>query len=331
MSTPLVTVCVPSYNKARFIEATLESVRTQTFQDFELIVIDDASTDDSVAVIEAWRVRHGFPLKFVKHEANRGVCVTLNEALTMARGRYWSGLGADDVWHADMLERFVEAMERQPEDVAVVYGDAELIDDEGRLLPGRFIARHRRFEAPPEGRIFAALLEGNFIPAMATLCRVDCLRAVGGYDEELWYEDWDMWLRLAHRYAFGHLPGAFVQYRIVPDSMTNSSAWSLHGAPSTASIYLKWVGRDACTDRRLEERLSERGWEDALYAARHPAALNYAMRRWRRLRTPQALFMAACIWLGVPHAAYVGIRERVRRAKSLLRNAYLLLALHRLS
>ena len=117
------------------MEATLESVRGQTFRDFELIIVDDCSTDDSVGIIETWLERTGMPCRFVRHSANQGVCRTVNEILGMARGRYIASLGADDLWHPSMLERFVRRMEESPADVCVVYGDAEVIDEEGRVEP----------------------------------------------------------------------------------------------------------------------------------------------------------------------------------------------------
>ena len=104
ISSPLVSVCIPSYNKARFIEDTLESVRRQSFTDFELLVIDDCSTDESAEIIQSWIARAGFPCHFRKHADNQGVCKTLNEMAVMARGRYFAGLGADDLWHPLMLD-----------------------------------------------------------------------------------------------------------------------------------------------------------------------------------------------------------------------------------
>ena len=79
--------------------------------------------------------------------------------------------------------------------------------------PQRFLESHPRFDSPPEGQIFHILLEGNFIPSLAALHRLDCLRAVGGYDESLWFEDWDMWLKLADRFSFAYLPEALARYR----------------------------------------------------------------------------------------------------------------------
>jgi glycosyltransferase involved in cell wall biosynthesis len=333
MNLPLVTTFICSYNKERFVEAALESVRRQTFRDFELIVIDDCSTDDSVSIIDAWLRRTRFPCRFVRHEANQGVCRTVNEILSMARGRYIASLGADDLWYPKMLESFVRRMVELPSDVCALYGDAEVIDEEGRLNPVRFLESNPRFERPPEGRIFHILLEGNFIPSLAAMIRLDCLRAVGGYDESLWFEDWDMWLRLADRYAFAFLPGTLARYRVVRGSMTQSETWAPRLAASVQRIQLKWVGRDEISDRILAkawalvnaaeraaaEEAERAAAEEAeqLYADASPGSLHCAEQKFRYQRDIYSLVLMLSIKLHVPYSVF----RRVKNTAKALRTA----------
>jgi hypothetical protein len=222
MPYPLVSAIVLCYNQARFVGECLESVKAQNYPNLELIVNDDASKDDSVAVIEGWLAKNSIPHHFLKNKTNQGICRSVNNTLRQARGKYISGIAADDVWLPGKLRTQVEILERLPEKVGVVYSDALQMDESGNLLPERFIDSHRRFETMPAGNVHNILWEGNFIPAMTTLIRRDCFEKVGMYDETLFYEDWDMFLRISRRFDFAYSNEVSAKYRIVGTSMIRS-------------------------------------------------------------------------------------------------------------
>jgi len=218
----LLTVMAVCYNHARFLTECLDSIRAQTFQDFQLIITDDASTDGSPSLIRGWLSANKVSARFIRHQSNRGLCATLNEALAAVRGKYLAKISADDAWLPDKLERQSQVMESLPACVAVLYGDALQIDEAGRVLPRKFLLEHGVNGPGPSGNVFKFLLRRNFIPSMTTMIRTACLRDVGGYDESLAYEDWDMWLRLARRYEFEFLPEIFARYRIVNSSLSRT-------------------------------------------------------------------------------------------------------------
>ena len=110
-------------------------------------------------------------------------------------------------------------MEGLPAKVGVIYSDALQIDESGKCLPEKFIEAHRPFESIPQGNLHHILWQDNFIPAMTTLIRRDCCERVGWYDESLFYEDWDMWLRLSKYYDFVYSPEISAKYRLVSTSM----------------------------------------------------------------------------------------------------------------
>jgi glycosyltransferase involved in cell wall biosynthesis len=222
MQYPLVSAIVICYNHARFVTECLEGVKAQHYPNLELIVHDDASRDDSVAVIKAWLARCDIPNRLLIQEKNQGVCRSLNHALSYASGKYVSGIAADDVWLTGKLLKQVELMERLPDKVGVVYSDALQIDEEGKPLSWNFIEGHRRFKAMPEGNIHNVLWEGNFIPSMTTLVRRSCYDQTGLFDETLFYEDWDMLLRLSHWFDFVYSPEVSAKYRFVATSMARS-------------------------------------------------------------------------------------------------------------
>jgi glycosyltransferase involved in cell wall biosynthesis len=198
-------------------------VKAQNYPNLELIVNDDASRDDSAAVIQAWLSKNNIPHRFIRQETNQGVCRSSNQAMSLARGKYISGIAADDVWLPGKLLTQVELMERLPEKYGVVYSDALQMDENGRLLLEKFIHTHRHFETMPAGNIHTILWEGNFIPAMTTLIRRDCFEKVGMYDESLYVEDWDMWLRLSRFFEFAYSDKILAKYRLVSTSMVRSN------------------------------------------------------------------------------------------------------------
>lgn len=222
MQYPLVSAIVLCYNHARFVVECLESVKAQNYSNLELIINDDASNDNSVSVIEAWLSANDIPYKFLKNKVNLGLCRSLNNALKNAHGKYFSGIAADDVWLPGKLATQVRLMEELPEKVGVIYSDAFQMDENGKLLPDNFIKAHRGFETMPAGNIQQVLWEGNFIPAMTTMTRRECVERVGLYDETLFYEDWDMWLRIAKHYNFFYSEQVSAKYRLVGTSMVRS-------------------------------------------------------------------------------------------------------------
>jgi hypothetical protein len=224
MPYPLVSALVLCYNQARFVAECLEGIRAQHYPNLEVLVNDDASRDGSAAVIRAWLERSGMPHQFLRSHANQGICRSLNNLLGQARGKYIAGIAADDVWLPGKLLAQVEMMERLPAKVGVVYSDALQMDETGQLLQQRFIKTYRSFEKMPEGNIHHVLWEGNFIPALATLIRRDCYQRVGLYDESLFYEDWDMWLRLARCFEFAYSEQISAKYRVVATSMMQSQS-----------------------------------------------------------------------------------------------------------
>ena len=230
-TAPLVSTIVLCHNQSRFVLDTLESVKAQTYKNTQLIIVDDCSSDDSVAVIEGWLRRNGVRCTFIRHTENQGICKSLNHALAVAKGKYISMTASDDLWLSDKLERQVEIMEAQPENIGMLYSDAFQIDENSDPLPGMFIETHRKLREIPQGQILDTLLQENFIPAMTTLVRRRCYERLGFFDENLRWEDWDMWLRIARHYSFVYSPIPSAKYRRHSQSFTQSKReWILRGA-----------------------------------------------------------------------------------------------------
>lgn len=217
-----VTVIALCYNHERFLIECLESIRSQTFQNFQLIVTNDYSTDGSSELIAAWLKQHYPSAIYLNHQANIGICRTLNEAISHASGEYISMIATDDVWEPEKIEKQLSVMQNVSKNVVVAYSDALQIDENSDLVSPSFIDAHLHGKTPPTGDIFDFLVARPYIPAMATLIRREAILAVGGYDSRLIYEDYDMWLRLAEHHEFIFIPGHVAKYRIVSSSMVRS-------------------------------------------------------------------------------------------------------------
>ncbi len=221
-ANPLVTMIVLSYNHSRFILETLESVKAQTYKHTELIIVDDCSTDDSVAVIDRWLQENQIECTFIRHQRNQGICKSLNDALAVATGKYVSMIASDDVWLPDKIALQVEIMESQPDDVGVLYSDAFQMDEHGHSLHNTYHATYWKLTEMPQGEVLDTLLQGNFIPGPTALIRRCCYDEVGLYDENLPWEDWDMWMRIARRYSFLYSPTPSTKYRNHQKSLSHS-------------------------------------------------------------------------------------------------------------
>jgi glycosyltransferase involved in cell wall biosynthesis len=188
---PLVSAIIPSYNHEGYLRGAIRSVLGQEFDDFELIVVDDASSDGSRMIIEEFR---GDPrVRIELHERNWGISPTFNQGLELARGRYVAYLGSDDFWLPGHLGGAVQILERTG--AAMVYGRAMVVDAEGRNVTDAF----GLFGSAPDAGFFEALIDRpNFVPFISVVMRRDAVRRVGAFDEQLvTLQDYDLWIRLS--------------------------------------------------------------------------------------------------------------------------------------
>ena len=210
---PLVSVVVPCYNHEKYVAQTIESVINQTYKNIELIVIDDGSKDNSVEVIQELADKYGFT--FI-HRPNKGLSATLNEGVKLSNGKYFSAIASDDILMLDKIEKQVEFMEANP-DYGMCYGKIVYFEN----------SIENTLEYPnsnKEGWLFDDLLNyGCFIPAPSTFMRKEVFENVGEYDESLWIEDWDMWLRISQKYKIGYIDEYFAYYRKHDSNISSQS------------------------------------------------------------------------------------------------------------
>lgn len=227
MNEPLVTVFIPCYNHEIYVQQALDSVKNQTYKNIQYFVVDDFSADNSVSVIENWIEKNlkwieEIDFKFIKHSQNLGICKTLNEIISLAKGKYICGCGSDDILLLDKIEKQVAFMEKQPEDVGILYTNINIIDSNGQIIIESLHKRNKYYKNMPEGWIFDMLVRRNFIPAVSVLARKSCYDVIGLYDENLYYEDWDFLLRASLKYKIVYMDITSANYRILNNSSYHS-------------------------------------------------------------------------------------------------------------
>lgn len=216
---PLVSVVIPAFNAEAFIAHTLDSVLAQTYQNFEVWVVDDGSCDQTAAIVEQFmqqdqRIR-------LLHQKNAGVAAARNLGIQHAQGDYIAPLDADDIWYPQKLEKQVRCLQEAGPEVGLVYAWSEAIDAGGKTLKEGYTA------SCFEGEVYTSLLAYNFVGnASVPLIRRTCLEEVGCYNAELrnqnaqGCEDWDLYLRVGDRYQFQVVPEFLVGYRQLAGSMS---------------------------------------------------------------------------------------------------------------
>jgi len=317
---PLVSMIVVSYNHSQFVLETLESVKAQTYKTTELIIVDDCSSDDSPTIIERWLQENAIACTFIRHKENQGICKSLNDALAVATGKYLSMVAADDVWLPDKIAHQVEIMESQPDQVGILYTDAFQMDERGYLLPDMFIVAHRKLPELPQGQILNVLLEGNFIPGMTTLIRRSCYDTVGSYDEQLPWEDWDMWMRLARHYSFLYSPTPLAKYRFHKKSFSRSDRVAmLKGSFKTCLKQLSLGNLNEAQKSSLISLLL--GVSEELYRRSDPESSDLLLALWRTTGNKRAGWMSRFAKLGVSYRNWQranSLRFRLRKFRGVV-------------
>lgn len=204
---PKVSVIIPTYNRAQYIGAAIESILLQTFRDFEIIVVDDGSTDDTEAVLKTLRHR----LNYVRQAHSGLPAVARNNALRNAKGEYIAFLDSDDVFLPGKLASQTARLDAEPQ-LALVYSNAEYFRGDGSVV-GTLL----KSLPPIQGQILVPLLVDNFLATCSVLVRKSCLDTVGFFDESPALpggEDYDLWLRIAAHHNVGFVKGMSSRIRL---------------------------------------------------------------------------------------------------------------------
>lgn len=209
---PLISVVIPAYNATRHLAHTLASVSAQSYQNIEIIAVDDGSRDGTAELVRAHTLQD--PRARLVRKANGGVASARNAGIHEAAGELVAPVVADDLWHSRKLELQVDRLSQAGANVGLVYTGHVVLDEDGRVvrMPVRF--------AVEEGVVHHPLVMGNFVGNASTpLMPRSCVLAAGGYDESLrargaeGCEDYKLYLEIARHHRFAAVPSGLVGYR----------------------------------------------------------------------------------------------------------------------
>jgi glycosyltransferase involved in cell wall biosynthesis len=213
-----VSVVIPAYNAARFIGGAIESVLAQTYADYEVIVVDDGSRDQTADVVSGFGQR----VRLIA-QANAGASAARNRGVREAAGSWIAFLDSDDEWQPSHLEVLLARAASAPE-AHLVYGGKITVDQHGEVVPWK--------PSFPSGWIFGDLVEDCLITTSTIIVRSATLRGLGGFAEKPEFrvaEDWDLYLRLAASHQIAAAPDTCVTYRRLPSSLSHEVVAAVMG------------------------------------------------------------------------------------------------------
>ena len=227
----LVTVYITNFNYGKFIKQAIESVLMQTEQSFELIIIDDGSTDNSKEIIEKYKDLKNIRIVYQK---NKGLNVTNNIALRAARGKYIVRLDADDYFSPNALELLLEKLESDSM-LGMVFPDYFLVDTQGEVLE-----RQKRHDFDNEVKLFDQAAHGA-----CTMIRVQFLREIGGYDESFSCQDgYELWVKFTSKYKVSNINEPLFYYRKHGKNLTSNEDRILDTRATINSKYVKKFNKE---------------------------------------------------------------------------------------
>jgi glycosyltransferase involved in cell wall biosynthesis len=228
---PAVSIIIPTYNRRYVLSRAIESALKQTYRDFELIVVDDASNDDTKALVEEY---HDERILYSRHEINRGAPAARNTGLRIARGEYIAFLDSDNEWLPPRLEKQIELFSHVPASVGVVYANNTVVDETGTAVG--------EWNFGLRGNLYREFLQRPFMDFITPLVRKECFTRIGLMDEQVpSYQEWDTFLRISEFYDFDFVPEILAVYhihkydRISRNPLDEAAGWSY--------VYRKHRGR----------------------------------------------------------------------------------------
>ncbi|MFD1515731.1 glycosyltransferase family 2 protein [Halomarina rubra] len=226
----LVSAVIPTYNRSGYVGGAIDSVLAQTYDDCEVVVVNDGSTDDTRAVLAEYESDDR--VRVLHNETNRGIPATMNRGVEAARGEFVGVFGDDDRWRPTKVERQLDALAVRSDDYCGAY-TAGVITDE---RTGGVV---ERVATGVEGSVFPdVLLRMQVLPHSSQLLRTECVRAVGGFDTDFSVAcDWDLTVRLAKRWKFAYVPETLTERLHHGDNVTGTPGYDVRARERIGEKY----------------------------------------------------------------------------------------------
>lgn len=211
---PAISIIIPTYNRANLIGKSINSVLNQTFKDFEIIIVDDGSTDNTENIVKNFDDRR---IRYIKNKRNKGACAARNAGIKIAKGKYIAFQDSDDEWLPEKLEKQIKFFRTAKSKIGIVYTAYWQIKNGNKIyMPPKRVKQRN-------GNIYKELLKSSFIGNQTILLKKECFKKSGVFDENLpRLQDWDLVLRLAKYYDFKFIDDPLVLYHYNSDSISTN-------------------------------------------------------------------------------------------------------------
>lgn len=213
---PLISVIIVSYNHACFVKNCLDSLINQTYKNWELIIADDASSDNSVEIINQWLTKYSLNVKKVFHKKNRGFIYTLNECINKSEGKYIKTIAADDIMFPELFQESIKTFEKLPNEYMMVYSNAKKIDENGNVGEN-LLSQAFDFD---RNNLKTILYKGNFVIALTAMIKKEVFSQLGLFNPNFIIEDYEYWLRISDKYKVEYINKVLGYYRFHSDNIS---------------------------------------------------------------------------------------------------------------
>lgn len=249
---PLVSVIIPTFNRAHMIKKTIESVLEQSFEDWELIIVDDASSDNTEEIVQNY-IKNDSRLSYIRHDMNMGGSAARNSGIGKSNGNFIALLDDDDRWHPDKLKLQINLFNKY-QDSGLIYSGFNYVD----YITGTVI---KKVMPEYQGNLKSVLLKKNIIGSPTPLIKKECFKYSGLFDVNLFScQDWDMWLRISMSHTF----------RFVNESLADVT---MHGRQISSDLKSKIKSRQQIIVKHYDE------------LKKYPSILSYHYKRLAALYT----------------------------------------------
>lgn len=249
---PLVSIGVASYNNSKYILETLDSIVNQTYENIEIIINEDCSTDNSLEVIKEWlSYNSDSNVQLIVNEKNKGLCASLNNIIQKSQGKYISIIASDDRYLPNFAKNRVQILNRSALEVGMCYSKTYLINEKSERTG---VEERDRWL---NGYIFEDLckLSNSFLKPLTSMVKREVYDKVGLFDETLIYEDLDFFFRLSKVYQVAYIDSVDTEYRIIENSLASKVNTTAEGLESSGRIIRKNFGVSPLADIHLAKRL----------------------------------------------------------------------------
>jgi glycosyltransferase involved in cell wall biosynthesis len=310
---PKVTVVIPAYNAMAFLPETLASVLQQTFIDFEVLIVNDGSTDG----IEAWFMTVDDDRARLISQANQGLSGARNTGIAEACGDYIAFLDADDLWAPTKLEQQVRCFDRYPA-VGLVYTWTRLVDETGKPTGVKY-------DSQLEGNVWHQILVGDIVcSGSSAMVQRNCFDQIGGFDPKLSpAADFDMWTRIAADYPFAVVKEFLLDYRQHSDSMSRNHRQMMQDLRITFEKRFQLVPLEmlhlrnvayAGMYRGLAWKCMYEGNQQEASAYCQQAILHYPAMRYTKIFLQLQLAILLSRWFGL--STYLNLKTLIRNLRA---------------